>query len=121
MSEILGYTTINNKWGTLMGKECAKHDLLLEIYTRRGECDWNPNFGTTIIDKIFQLKTESVKNEIIAELQNVIADNPLFQLVGLSTTEIDGGWLFNLTISYLGGIPESWVLPINEATAKKYQ
>lgn len=120
MSEILGYTTINNKWETLSGKECAKHDLLLELYTRKGECDWDTNFGTTILDRIFQLKTINVKNEITAEIQDLINRNPLFQLVDLSTTDLEDGWIFNLSISYLGGVPESWQIPITESTAKNY-
>ena len=42
---ITGYTTINDEWGILIDKDLAKHDLLLRIYTTKGECDWDPNFS----------------------------------------------------------------------------
>ena len=35
---ITGYTTINDEWGILIDKDLAKHDLLLRIYTTKGEC-----------------------------------------------------------------------------------
>ena len=57
----LGYTTQNGEWEILTDKELAKHDLLMLLHTRKGECDWDPSLGTTILDKMFRPKT-SIKN-----------------------------------------------------------
>ena len=65
MVDIKGYTTINNKFEVLTDKEIVKHDLLMYIYTNKGDCDWNPNLGTSIMKKIFQLKNDELKLEIV--------------------------------------------------------
>lgn len=114
LANTLGYTTINNRWETLMNKDLLKHDLLLNIYTRRGECDWNQNIGTTIMDKIFQKKTEQVRMDIINELQEVFDLEPRVQLIDIQTTPVDKGWIFTCLISYLDGTPESWEIGITE-------
>ena len=75
---ITGYTTINDEWGILIDKDLAKHDLLLRIYTTKGECDWDPNFGTTIKNKLFQPKTIQVRNDIQNEL---ISWRPPFYII----------------------------------------
>lgn len=110
----LGYTTINNKWEVLINKELAKHDLLLVLYTRKGECDWNPDFGTTILDKIFQPKTEQLRLDIIDELTEVFENDPRLSLNNIETEEVEKGWTFYCEISYLNGVPEEWELTITE-------
>lgn len=116
----LGYTTINNFWETLTNKELVKHDLLLNLYTRKGECDWNQSFGTSIMDKIFQPKTEQLRLDILTDIQNVFENEPRIKLVDIQTTSIDKGWIFNCIISYLNGTPESWQLNISEDSVKKF-
>jgi hypothetical protein len=39
MQVIQGCTTLNNKWEILSDKDIAKHDLLMFIYTNKGDCD----------------------------------------------------------------------------------
>lgn len=120
MPIIQGYTTLNNRWEILRDKDILKHDILMEIYTSKGECDWNPTFGTTIVDKIFQYKTDMVKSEIIAEIDNVISHSQYANLLNLSTEELDDGWIFNLTISFFNDLPEGWSFPITEESVKEY-
>nr|DAH71155.1 MAG TPA: baseplate wedge protein [Caudoviricetes sp.] len=109
---ITGYTTINNEWGILIDKDLAKHDLLLRIYTTKGECDWDPNFGTTIKNKLFQPKTIQVRNDIQNELIETFLEDPRFTLLSIEPVDIDKGWVFYCSISYLDGIPEEWQLDI---------
>ena len=71
MPILQGYTTQNDKWEVLQDKELVKHDLLMEIYTQKGECDWDPEFGSTILSRIFQYKNNAVKSTIIEELTNI--------------------------------------------------
>lgn len=110
----LGYTTINNEWETLTDKELAKHDLLMNLYTRKGECDWNPEFGTTILDKMFQPKTEQLRLDIIDELTTVFENEPRLTLNNIDTEPLDKGWVFYCEISYLNGVPEDWDITITE-------
>lgn len=117
-NDTLGYTTINNKWETLLNKELVMHDLLLNLYTRKGECDWNQSFGTEIMDKIFQPKTEQLRLDILADIQNVFDNEPRIQLVDIQTTSIEKGWIFNCQISYLNGTPEEWQFSISEDGVK---
>lgn len=110
----LGYTTVNNEWGILTDKELAKHDLLLNLYTTKGECDWNPEFGTTIQNKLFQPKTNAVKLDIQNEIEAVFEEDLRFTLLDLETEEIDKGWYFYCNVAYLDGTPEVWQLEISE-------
>lgn len=110
----LGYTTINDEWETLTDKELAKHDLLMNLYTKKGECDWNPEFGTTILDKMFQPKTEQLRLDIIDELTTVFENEPRLTLNNIDTEPLDKGWIFYCEISYLNGVPEDWDITITE-------
>ena len=118
--DTLGYTTSNNKWESLTNKDLLKHDLLLRIYTHKGECDWDQSLGSTIIDKIFQLKTEQLRLDILSELQEIFENEPRINLIDIQTTSIEKGWIFTCLISYLNGTPESWEFNISEDTAKQF-
>lgn len=111
---VLGYTTINNKWDILIDKDLAKHDLLLRIYTTKGECDWDPDFGTTIRNRIFQPKTVQARNDIQQELEECFLEDPRFTLISIDPIDLEKGWSFNCTISYLQGTPEGWNLLITQ-------
>jgi phage baseplate assembly protein W len=120
MTIIQGYTTYNNKWEILQDKDILKHDILLELHTNKGECDWDPTFGTTIIDKIFQPKTDSIRSEIIAEIDSVINNCPHATLINLTTEELEDGWIFNLNISFFNNLPEGWSFSITEESVKEF-
>ena len=109
---ITGYTTINDEWEILIDKELAKHDLLIRIYTTKGECDWNPNFGTTIRNRLFQPKTIQVRNDIQNGQIETFQEAPSFTLLDINPIDMEKGWVFDCTVSYLDGLPESWNLDI---------
>lgn len=121
MPVIQGYTTQNGEFEVLTDKDLVKHDLMMEIYTSKGDCDWDPNFGTTIQDQIFQLKNDEIKNIIIDELKQVVDNSPFLALQDITTEELDKGWIFNLVVSYMGEVPEEWQIPITEETVKEYK
>ena len=108
----LGYTTIGNNWGYMTNKEIAKHDLLLNLNITTGECDWEPLLGTSIKKKIFDKKTVANKEEIVAEIQRVFNNDPRFVLNSISSVDLEKGWIFYCSISYLGGTPEEWVFSV---------
>lgn len=109
----LGYTTQYNTWGYMTNKEIAKHDLLLNLNIDSGECDWDPTLGTSIKKKMFSKLTETNKNEIISEIQRVFNEDLRFDLVSLECSDVDKGWVFYCTVSYLGGTPEEWIFTVN--------
>ena len=121
MPIIQGYTTQNNQFEVLTDKDLVKHDLMMEIYSEKGSIDWDPNFGTTIQDQIFQLKNDEVKNTIIDELKHVVDNSPFLALQDITTEELDKGWIFNLVVSYMGEVPEEWQIPITEETVKEFK
>jgi phage baseplate assembly protein W len=116
----LGYTTINNEWETLTDEDLAKHDLLMYLYTRKGECDWDQSFGTNIMDKIFQPKTEQCRLDILSDIQEAFENEPRLSLVDVQTTSIDKGWIFTCLVSYLNGTPDEWEIAVSEDTATLY-
>lgn len=120
MPLLQGYTTQNNKWEVLQDKELVKHDLMMEIYTSKGECDWNPTFGSTILDQIFQYKNSITKSIIMEELQQIVNNNPFLELQDITAEDLDKGWNFGIVVSYMGQVPEEWLIPITEETAKEY-
>lgn len=120
MARIQGFTTINDKFETLIDKNIVKHDVLSEIYIDRGSCDWNLNLGTSIQQKIFNYKTEAAKFDIIEDIKTVIENNPYLKLIDIQTTELDKGWNFGVVVSYLGESPEQWDIPITEDTVQTY-
>lgn len=116
----LGYTTINKKFETLTNKDLAKHDLLMQLFTDKGECDWNPNFGTNIRKLLFQPKTVHNKEVIISDIENVFDSEPRFTLQDIQVVDIEDGWEFHTTVSYLDGTPEEWVFNITKEMVSNY-
>lgn len=109
----LGYSTIADSWGYATNKELAKLDLMTALNITCGECDWDPNLGTTIRNKMFDKMTTANENEIISEIKRVFNDDPRFTLVSLISTEIEKGWIFNTVVQYLDGTPEEWVFSVD--------
>lgn len=109
----LGYTTIADEWGYMTNKELAKHDLLLNLNITQGECDWDPSLGTTIRKKIFNKKTKANRDEIVSEIENIFNDDLRFDLISISSVDLEKGWIFYCSVSYLGGTPEEWIFSVS--------
>lgn len=120
MARIQGFTTINDKFETLVDKNIVKHDVLTEIYIDKGSCDWDLKLGTTIQQKIFDYKTEAAKYDIIEDIKTVIENSPYLKLIDIQTTPLDKGWNFTVVVSYLGEEPEEWDIPITEESVQSY-
>ena len=122
MTLIRGYTTKNDKWETLTDKELVKHDFMLLLFTRKGECDWDLTLGTTILDQVFKYKTDLVKNNIIEEIEEAVRRTHLIKLEGLNVSDIEKGWIFNLSIRYVeDNLPEDWTFAITDKTIEQYK
>lgn len=55
-------------------KEALTSNLLLLLLTRKGERYYNPNYGTNLIQYIFEPKDNLTMNEIEAELKNTVKE-----------------------------------------------
>ena len=111
---ILGLSTLNNRWDTIIDKETFKQDILTYIYINQGSLDYDPSIGTTIPDQIFKIKTDTIKNNIMDQIRGVFSQDPRGTLLNIEATDIDKGWIFTCTVQYLGGTPEEWVFQVNE-------
>ncbi len=120
MARIQGFSTLNDKFETLIDKNIVKHDVLTEIYIDKGSCDWDLNLGTTIQQKIFDYKTEAAKYDIIDDIKTVVEHSPYLKLIDIQTTPLDKGWNFTVVVSYLGEAPEEWNIPITEESVQSF-
>lgn len=115
----LGYTTKNREWEVLTDKELALHDVLMAFNTRKGECDWDPNFGSTIIDRMFTPKTETTKMAIVDEIKTIFDNEPRLSLYNIEAQDVDKGWDFYCEVGYLNGTPEVWVFNVEKDNGVK--
>jgi len=82
MSNIIGYTTINEPYTskTLSGLELAKQDLLNHFKIRKGEKWTDPNFGCDLELYVFEPLDESTQDNINEEVNNIINYDPRFEV-----------------------------------------
>tara|TARA_B100000768_G_scaffold177399_1_gene191548 strand:+ start:3313 stop:3696 length:384 start_codon:yes stop_codon:yes gene_type:complete len=82
MSNIVGYTTINQQNGSLrlQGLELAKQDLMNHFKIRKGEKWTNPNFGSNLLNYIFQPLDDNTTEAINDEVYEIVSYDPRFKL-----------------------------------------
>tara|TARA_B110000211_G_C13865718_1_gene458560 strand:+ start:394 stop:777 length:384 start_codon:yes stop_codon:yes gene_type:complete len=82
MSNIIGYTTINNPYTSqsLTGIELAKQDLLNHFKIRKGEKWTDPTFGCDLPLYVFEPLDQSTLDAIEEEVYNVITYDPRFNV-----------------------------------------
>ena len=82
MSNIVGYTTVNQTNASLRLKdlELAKRDLLNHFHIRKGEKWTNPDFGSNLPYYVFQPLDDTTIEMIREEAYNVVTHDPRFEL-----------------------------------------
>tara|TARA_B110000037_G_scaffold27321_1_gene32221 strand:- start:33 stop:416 length:384 start_codon:yes stop_codon:yes gene_type:complete len=82
MSNIIGYTTINNPYTSqsLTGIDLAKQDLLNHFKIRKGEKWTDPTFGCDLPLYVFEPLDQSTLDAIEEEVYNVITYDPRFNV-----------------------------------------
>ena len=90
MSNLVGYTTVNQKNATLRLKdlELAKRDLLNHFHIRKGEKWTNPDFGTNLPYYVFQPLDESTIEMITEEVHDVVTYDPRFEISRNTTGDV---------------------------------
>lgn len=117
MADYIGFTSRNNKFQILKNKELALDNLLTQLNVEKGECDWAPSYGSGMRARMFNMKTETEKNEIIADLQTAFQDNG-FNVLDGTATDIGKGWVFNFIVQY-GNYPQEVVTITADRTQNK--
>ena len=82
MSNIVGYTTVDQQNGSLrlQGLELAKQDLMNHFKIRKGEKWTNPNFGSNLLNYIFQPLDDNTTEAINEEVYEIVSYDPRFKL-----------------------------------------
>ena len=82
MSNIIGYTTINNPYTSqsLTGIDLAKQDLLNHFKIRKGEKWTDPTFGCDLPLYVFEPLDQSTLDAIEEEVYSVITYDPRFNV-----------------------------------------
>lgn len=117
MGEFIGFSSKDDRFRILKNKELALDNLMTQLNVEKGECDWNPTYGSGILSRIFAIKTENEKNEILADIKSAFSDNG-FNVINGDITEIDKGWIFNFIIQY-GNYPQEVLTLTADKTIKK--
>lgn len=119
MTEFIGFSSRNDRFEILKNKELALDNLITQLNVEKGECDWKPNYGSGTISRIFTMKTETEKNEILADINSAFLDNG-FNVINSDITELEKGWVFNFIIQYGNYPQEVLTLTGDKATKKIY-
>ena len=91
MSNIVGYTTVNQKNASLRlnDLELAKRDLLNHFHIRKGEKWTQPDFGSNLPLYVFQPLGDSTIELIKDEVYDIVSYDPRFQLADGDVVLID--------------------------------
>jgi len=99
-----GFSTRNGS-ERLYDIELVKQDLLNHFYTRIGELDWDPEYGSIIPEILFELQNENSKQIIEEDVRRVIGSDPRIELQKITISEFDHGYNAEVLITYLGRNP----------------
>ena len=102
-----GFSTVNRDFGpyALADNDLIVQDFLNNLNIRKGEKLMNPDFGCIIWDRIFDPLTPALKNEIVKNVQDIIAYDPRLSTVSSTTIQEspDGsGLILNFSLQFAG-------------------
>ena len=97
-----GYGSVNKSQPNteLVDIELIKRDLLNHFHTSKGERVMRPNFGSIIWDLLFDPFDELVKEAVISDVQNIIAQEPRVEIRNLNVFEFEQGLRIDVDLFY---------------------
>ena len=96
-----GFSTVYSSGNSkLYDDELVKQDLLNHFNTRKGERLMNPDFGTIIWDALYDPLTDGLREEIEADIREILASEPRIVPIAVEVTEQDYGILLEITVTY---------------------
>lgn len=99
-----GYSSIgiiNPNKAELVDIELIKLDLLNHFHTIKGERVMRPNFGSVIWDLLFEPFDESVREAVISDVQNIIAQETRVELNSIDVFEFEQGLRIDIEVFYV--------------------
>jgi phage baseplate assembly protein W len=104
MATFIGYSTINQyKKFTLTDGELVKRDLLNAFNIRQGTLPGRPDYGSTLLDYIFENQDTTTERAIIAEIQRIAAGDPRIYISDLNFYPQENGVLIELQVQIIPG------------------
>jgi phage baseplate assembly protein W len=104
MATFIGYSTINQyKKFTLTDGELVKRDLLNAFNIRQGTLPGRPDYGSTLLDYIFENQDTTTESAMIAEIQRIAAGDPRIYISDLNFYPQENGVLIELQVQIVPG------------------
>jgi phage baseplate assembly protein W len=104
MATFIGYSTINQyKKFTLTDGELVKRDLLNAFNIRQGTLPGRPDYGSTLLDYIFENQDTTTERAIITEIQRIASGDPRIYISDLNFYPQQNGVLIELQVQIVPG------------------
>lgn len=104
MATFIGFSTINQyKKFTLTDGELVKRDLLNAFNIRQGTLPGRPDYGSTLLDYVFENQDTTTERAIIAEIQRIAAGDPRIYISDLNFYPQQNGVLIELQVQIVPG------------------
>ena len=91
----------SNKNFKLYDINLVKQDLINHFYIRKGEKLENPEFGTVILDMLFEPFTPDVKEIIAKDVEAIINYDPRFAVTEINIDSTDQGMRIQADLVYI--------------------
>jgi len=104
MPTFIGYSTINRyKSYTVTDFALIKRDLLNALNIRQGEMPGRPSVGTTMWSLIYEPQNASTSQQVITEIQRVVAQDPRIAISDINVYAQENGILVELEVQTVQG------------------
>ena len=104
MATFIGYSTINQyKKFTLTDGELVKRDLLNAFNIRQGTLPGRPDYGSTLLDYIFENQDTTTERAVIAEIQKIASGDPRIYISDINYYPQQNGVLIELQVQIIPG------------------
>ena len=104
MPTFIGYSTIDKyKSYTVTDFALIKRDLLNALNIRQGEMPGRPNVGTTMWSLIYEPQNASTSQQVITEIQRVVAQDPRIAISDINIYAQENGILVELEVQTVQG------------------
>ena len=104
MPTFIGYSTIDKyKSYTVTDFAPIKRDLLNALNIRQGEMPGRPNVGTTMWSLIYEPQNASTSQQVITEIQRVVAQDPRIAISDINVYAQENGLLVELEVQTVQG------------------
>lgn len=99
----VGFSTVDRRipQTRLYDIELVKRDILNHLFTRKGERVMEPNFGSIIHDLLFEPFTQSVREQIINDIKNVVEFDPRVEIININVEDTEDSITVNMSLKFL--------------------